>query len=201
MRAAQNELAAERQAREEMEQYLAKQPAAAPAPGSPEAMSFADKLQIIGQAYDEGNIDSATAERLRAEAYEQRLAEEIETRVGAATEPLVSANRKAELERAVFEMGETFPDFHDLSHDAIAVMNNTTDYPVFRDPAFRDSKAGIQAAFGIAHSLKESRQAAENARVPETLNSGSRGRQSISAEETIKRMIGAGGSRVSDGIS
>ena len=198
MREAMNQLAQERQAREEQEQYAARlESGGSQSQQGDGEMTFEDQMVVIDQAFAEGQIDETTSARLRAEAINRHVDSMLEQRIGEATRPLVTANQKAELERAAFDMTQRYPNFADMSDDVVQILNTE---PAFKDPAFRDSAAGVEAAFGIAASRRAAQEATERARAPETLNSGSRTRQGPTAEETIKRMIATGGRRPNDGI-
>jgi hypothetical protein len=199
---AKSELAEERRQREELEQFLASQQNGAGQQNG--GQSADDKLLAtvaqIGAAYDEGQITAADAEVLRAQAYREMVREENESAVSKATAPLAAQQQTDALERAVFEMSQRYADFEEVSQDVVSLLNT---HPAFKDnPTFRDSAAGIEAAYGMVQSRREQDRAAERekAQNAETLNVGGRGRQGMSAEEVIKRRIASAGTRPNDGF-
>lgn len=196
-----SELADERRAREELEQFLANQPQAVQQQNGRGADDeFLSTIAQIGAAYDEGQIDSAQAEVLRGQAYRQMMTDAIAAETAKATAPLAAQQQTDALERAVFDMSQRYADFEEVSQDVVGLLNT---HPAFKDnPAFRDSPAGIEAAYGMVQSRREQDRAAERekAQNAETLNVGGRGRQGMSAEEVIRRRIASAGTRPNDGF-
>lgn len=198
---AREEAARERQRAEQVEAYLSRQggqPTGQPT-GQQATDAYVERVAQIGQAYDEGQINSAQAEVLRLEAYREMMREDRDAAVRAAVEPIAGKQQEAELERAAYEMSRRYSDFEDLSGDVIRLLN---EHAAFRDPAFRDSAAGIEAAYGIVQSQRAQERAIESERASraETLNSGSRGRTSKSAEQAIRERIANAHHRPNDGL-
>lgn len=153
--------------------------------------------ELIGQAYDAGEISGPQMVALLDQLAQERIEERIGQFAAERVEPGIQWMHWNELQRTAAEMRQTYPDFNDLSQDVLAMIE--------RNPELYNSAEGMRAAYGLVRAERDAQQAAERARASqaEMLGAGGRGpaQREQDAAEAIRQAIENVGRRLDDGIN
>lgn len=168
--------------------------------------ALAQAMTQIGKMYDDGQIDGAKAEELRAQVVagystkrEEQMLARVSEMINGQVGPIQHERTQQRIEQAIDGVDSID---RALLVDAVEILQELpkAGLPEELVSYLQNTDFGVQWASGQAALRRMDADAQERRRAPETINSGSRGRQGVDVAQEILKHIEGATSRRDDGL-